>query len=57
VGTNERAMGQRGVARAEDDVGTEFDIELLLRCRGDVDFAEDAESLLGQRGLHSIDRD
>src|SRR5688572_28583917 len=51
----ERSVRERGIARAEDDVGTEVDVELLLHRCHDVNFTENSESLRGQRLFDALD--
>jgi hypothetical protein len=56
----DRAMGQRRVARPEDEVRLAVDVEPRLHRRLDIDLGQDAESLGAQGGLdartHGADR-
>jgi hypothetical protein len=52
----ERAVGERWVAGPEDHVRLDLDAELLPHRGGDVDLAQDAESLVLQLRAHPLDR-
>jgi hypothetical protein len=49
-------MSERRIARAEDDVGADLDVELLLQRGADIDLGEDTEPLLGELLAGPLDR-
>ena len=48
-------MGELGIAGAEDDLGVDVDVELVLQRLADVDLGEDPEALLLERVFHAGD--
>jgi hypothetical protein len=48
----QRAVGELGVAGAEDDLGVDVDAELVLQRLADVDLGEDPEALFLEGVLH-----
>ena len=52
----QRFVGERRIARAQDDVGSKIDIDLGLERMLDIDPADDTEALFLKSGFNALDR-